>query len=59
MKKTAYKTTVQIYKFPGLMRPKRQRFANENSIPMLSGILKNCALMSLALFVVYIILSLL
>lgn len=59
MKKAAKKTLHKIYTFPGLLHSKRTRAANENGIPMLGGILKNCALMSMALVAVYAIQSLL
>jgi hypothetical protein len=59
MKKVATKPLQRIYTFPGLLHATRTRAANENGIPMLGGILKNCALMSIALFVVYLIQSLL
>lgn len=59
MKKVATKNIRNVYEFPGLLHPKRTRAANENGIPLLGGILKQCALMSLALLAVYVVQTLL
>jgi hypothetical protein len=55
MKKVAYKKESVAYNFPRLMQPVRQKAINDNSIPMLSVILKHSALMSLAFVAFYLI----
>lgn len=55
MKKVAYKKETVTYNFPGLIEPVRWKAINDNSIPMLSMILKHSALMSLAFFAFYLI----